>query len=103
MSSSLVQCVPQFSEGRDKNKVDALVEAMKCQGFICFDREMDSDHNRCVITLVGDRNRLPKPPFEAWLGCRIDRFEPPSGAHPRMERPTWCRLFPIEGVTLRMR
>ena len=51
---ALVECVPNFSEGRDKAKVDAIVEAMKMEGVYLLDREMDADHNRCVITLVGD-------------------------------------------------
>ena len=53
--NTLVECVPNFSEGRDKAKVDAIVEAMKIHGVFLLDREMDADHNRCVITLVGER------------------------------------------------
>src|SRR5579863_1778748 len=56
--STLVECVPNFSEGRDKAKVDAIVDAMKMQGVYLLDREMDSDHNRCVITLVGEREAI---------------------------------------------
>ncbi|MGA1988441.1 MAG: glutamate formiminotransferase, partial [Candidatus Sulfotelmatobacter sp.] len=44
--STLVECVPNFSEGRDKSKVDAIVDAMKIPGVYLLDREMDSDHNR---------------------------------------------------------
>ena len=46
MPSTLVECVPNFSEGRDKAKVDAIVDAMKIPGVYLLDREMDSDHNR---------------------------------------------------------
>ncbi len=53
---ALIECVPNFSEGRDKAKVDAIVEAMKVAGVNLLDREMDADHNRSVITLVGDRS-----------------------------------------------
>ena len=56
--STLVECVPNFSEGRDKAKVDAIVDAMKMPGVYLLDREMDSDHNRCVITLVGEREAI---------------------------------------------
>jgi len=56
--STLVECVPNFSEGRDKAKVDAIVEAMKISGVALLDREMDADHNRCVITLVGERDAI---------------------------------------------
>src|ERR1700680_4241168 len=51
----LIECVPNFSEGRDASKVDALVTAMcKVPGVYVLDREMDADHNRCVVTLAGD-------------------------------------------------
>src|SRR5215831_12786283 len=55
---ALVECVPNFSEGRDKAKIDAIVEAMKMDGVYLLDREMDADHNRCVITLVGEREPI---------------------------------------------
>ncbi|HUO61476.1 MAG TPA: hypothetical protein VMU24_12470, partial [Candidatus Acidoferrales bacterium] len=55
---ALIECVPNFSEGRDKAKVDAIVEAMKRDGVYLLDRESDADHNRSVITLVGDREPL---------------------------------------------
>jgi glutamate formiminotransferase len=58
MPSTLVECVPNFSEGRDAAKVDAIVEAMKIPGVYLLDREMDADHNRCVITLVGEREAI---------------------------------------------
>lgn len=56
--STLVECVPNFSEGRDTAKVDAIINAMKMPGVYLLDREMDSDHNRCVITLVGEREAI---------------------------------------------
>jgi len=56
--STLVECVPNFSEGRDKAVVDAIVDAMKIPGVSLLDREMDANHNRCVITIVGDREAI---------------------------------------------
>ena len=51
----LIECVPNFSEGRDPAKVDAIVHAMSSvSGVYVLDREMDADHNRCVITLAGE-------------------------------------------------
>ena len=51
----LIECVPNFSEGRDPAKVDAIVQAMSSvPGVYVLDREMDADHNRCVITLAGE-------------------------------------------------
>src|SRR5438105_4819740 len=56
--STLVECVPNFSEGRDPAIVDAIVKAMQVDGVYLLDREMDADHNRCVITLVGNRDAI---------------------------------------------
>ena len=51
----LIECVPNFSEGRDTAKVDTLVGVMSSvPGVYVLDREMDADHNRCVITLAGE-------------------------------------------------
>ena len=51
----LIESVPNFSEGRDKAKVDALIQAMSSvPGVYVLDHEMDADHNRCVITLAGE-------------------------------------------------
>ena len=61
--STLVECVPNFSEGRDKAKVDAIVDAMKVDGVYLLDRKMDADHNRCVITLVGEGRRFRRRRF----------------------------------------
>jgi len=43
---TLVECVPNFSEGRDVAKVEALIAAMKMDGVYLLDKEMDPDHNR---------------------------------------------------------
>jgi len=51
MSGQLVECVPNFSEGRDLAKIDAIVQAMLAVPEVALlDRESDGDHNRSVIT-----------------------------------------------------
>src|SRR5512147_2277481 len=99
--STLVECVPNFSEGRDASKVDAIVEAMKMDGVYLLDREMDADHNRCVITLVGDR----APIMEAVLrgigkAAELIDLTKHQGAHPRMGATDVVPFIPIEGVTI---
>jgi glutamate formiminotransferase len=50
----LVECVPNFSEGRDTAKIDAIIAAMReVPGVFLLDRESDADHNRSVATLAG--------------------------------------------------
>jgi glutamate formiminotransferase len=51
----IVECVPNFSEGRDVSKIEAIIAAMRSvSGVAILDRESDSDHNRCVVTLAGE-------------------------------------------------
>ena len=99
--STLVECVPNFSEGRDKAKVDAIVEAMKRDGVYLLDREMDADHNRCVITLVGEREAVQEA---AILGvgkaAELIDLNLHQGAHPRMGAADVVPFIPIDGVTI---
>ena len=99
--STLVECVPNFSEGRDKAKVDAIVEAMKIEGVYLLDREMDSDHNRCVITLVGDREAIQEAAIRGvGKAAELIDLNHHQGAHPRMGAADVVPFIPIEGVTL---
>src|SRR3954465_179279 len=99
--STLVECVPNFSEGRDKAKVDAIVEAMKVPGVYLLDREMDTDHNRCVITLVGDRESIGEAAIRGvGKAAELIDLTQHTGAHPRMGAADVVPFIPIEGVTL---
>lgn len=99
--STLVECVPNFSEGRDKSKVDAIVEAMKMDGVYLLDREMDSDHNRCVITLVGEREAIQEAAIRGvGKAAEILDLTNHTGAHPRLGAADVVPFIPIEGVTL---
>jgi glutamate formiminotransferase / formiminotetrahydrofolate cyclodeaminase len=99
--STLVECVPNFSEGRDKAKVDAIVAAMKMEGVYLLDREMDADHNRCVITLVGEREAIQEA---AILGvgkaAELIDLNIHQGAHPRMGAADVVPFIPIEGISI---
>ncbi|MBZ5530998.1 MAG: glutamate formimidoyltransferase [Acidobacteriia bacterium] len=99
--SSLVQCVPNFSEGRDKAVVDAIVDAMKVPGVYLLDREMDSDHNRCVITLVGDREAIAEAAIRGvGKAAELIDLTKHQGAHPRIGAADVIPFIPIEGVTI---
>src|SRR5215471_17796456 len=101
MSSTLVECVPNFSEGRDKAKVDALIEAMKMPGVFLLDREMDADHNRCVITLVGEREAIQEAAIRGvGKAAELIDLNQHQGAHPRMGASDVVPFIPIEGVTI---
>src|ERR1022692_4086847 len=101
MPSTLVECVPNFSEGRDKAKVDAIVEAMNVPGVFLLDREMDSDHNRCVITLVGEREAIQEAAIRGvGKAAELIDLTTHQGAHPRMGAADVVPFIPIDGVTL---
>jgi glutamate formiminotransferase/formiminotetrahydrofolate cyclodeaminase len=99
--STLVECVPNFSEGRDKAKVDAIVDAMKMDGVYLLDREMDSDHNRCVITLVGEREPIQEAAIRGvGKASELIDLTKHQGAHPRMGAADVVPFIPIDGVTI---
>ena len=101
MPNTLVECVPNFSEGRDPAKVDAIVEAMRIPGVYLLDREMDSDHNRCVITLVGDREAIQEAAIRGvGKAAELIDLTHHQGAHPRMGAADVIPFIPIDGVTL---
>src|SRR5712675_1758842 len=99
--STLVECVPNFSEGRDKAKVDAIVDAMKIPGVYLLDREMDSDHNRSVITLVGEREAIQEAAIRGvGKAAELIDLNVHTGAHPRMGAADVVPFIPIDGVTI---
>src|SRR6201987_3113963 len=99
--STLVECVPNFSEGRDKSKVDAIVDAMKINGVYLLDRDMDADHNRCVITLVGERETIQEAAIRGvGKAAELIDLQQHQGAHPRMGAADVVPFIPIDGVTI---
>lgn len=99
--STLVECVPNFSEGRDKAVVDAIVDAMKTPGVSLLDREMDADHNRCVITIVGAREAIAEAAVRGvGKASELIDLTKHQGAHPRIGASDVIPFIPIEGVTI---
>src|ERR1700726_1311785 len=98
---TLVECVPNFSEGRDKSKVDAIVDAMKVDGVFLLDREMDADHNRCVITLAGEREAIQEAAIRGvGRAAEVIDLNVHTGAHPRMGAADVVPFIPIEDGTI---
>jgi glutamate formiminotransferase len=99
--AALIECVPNFSEGRDKARVDAIVAAMKHDGVYLLDCEMDADHNRSVVTLVGEREPLLAAVL-AGIGKATELIDlnVQRGAHPRLGATDVVPFIPIEGATL---
>src|SRR5881409_361575 len=84
--AEIVECVPNFSEGRRKDVVDAIAEAIgSVAGVRVLDQEMDANHNRSVITFVGDRAGVAEAAFRGAQKAveRID-MNRHQGEHPRV-------------------
>jgi len=98
---SLVECVPNFSEGHDVAKVEAIIAAMKIDGVYLLDKEMDADHNRSVITLVGDRDAIAEAAIRGvGKAAELIDLTKHQGAHPRIGASDVIPFIPIEGVSL---
>ncbi len=100
--SELVECVPNFSEGRRKEVVDALAEAIaSVRGVRILDREMDVEHNRSVITFVGDRRGVAEAAFAgAQKAVELIDLNVHRGIHPRVGALDVLPFVPLAGVTM---
>jgi len=98
----IVQCVPNFSEGRDQKKIDRIVEPLQHQeGFKLISVEPDGDYNRTVVTLLGDPFKIIQAliPFVGKVLEEID-MNVQKGEHPRMGAVDVIPFIPIDGVTM---
>src|SRR6266581_4447503 len=102
MPRQLVECVPNFSEGRDAAKIDAIVQAiLGVPEVALLDRESDADHNRSVLTFVGPPAAVADAAFRAVArAVALIDLTRHQGAHPRIGAADVVPFIPIEGVTL---
>jgi glutamate formiminotransferase len=98
----LIECVPNFSEGRDLAKVDALVEAMSgVTGAWVLDRTSDADHNRSVITLAGKPEAVAEAAIRgAGKAAELIDMTRQTGVHPRIGATDVIPFVPLEGVSI---
>jgi glutamate formiminotransferase len=100
----MVECVPNFSEGRNVATLDALERAIgSVPGTTVLHRTSDVDHNRSVFTFAGDPVSVAESAFRAtWVARdRID-LRQHSGAHPRLGALDVLPFVPLEGSTLEL-
>jgi glutamate formiminotransferase / formiminotetrahydrofolate cyclodeaminase len=101
MARQLVECVPNFSEGRDAAKIDAIAQAILGAGeVVLLDRESDTDHNRSVLTFVGPPAAVAEAAFRGVAkAVELIDLTTHQGAHPRIGAADVVPFIPIEGVT----
>ena len=102
MMQTIIECVPNFSEGRDATKVDAIVEALLAGPDVyLLDKEMDADHHRSVITLVGTRESIGEAALRGiGRAAELIDLNAHHGAHPRLGATDVVPFIPIAGVTI---
>src|ERR1043165_3187928 len=102
MARQLIECVPNFSEGRDASKLDAIIQAiLGVPEVVMLDREPDADHKRSVLTFVGPPAAVADAAFRAVeKAVTLIDLTKHQGAHPRIGAADVVPFIPIEGVTL---
>ena len=97
----IVECVPNFSEGRRPEILDEIVGAMLLPGVKLLDREMDADHNRAVITLAGEPGAIEEAAFRGIAtAARLIDLDVHRGQHPRIGATDVVPFVPIAGVSM---
>ncbi|MBK7203031.1 glutamate formimidoyltransferase [Candidatus Amarolinea dominans] len=97
----LVECVPNFSEGRRPEIVQAIVEAMRGPGVSLLDVESDADHNRSVVTLVGEPEAILEAAYQGIAtAARLIDLEQHRGAHQRLGATDVVPFVPLRGMTM---
>lgn len=98
----VVECVPNFSEGRRKEVIDALADAIKSiEGVRLLDIEFDPDHNRSVFTFIGEPQSVKAAALKA-ADVAVERIDltKHKGAHPRMGAVDVVPFIPLHGTTV---
>ncbi len=102
MAEPLIECVPNFSEGRRREVVNEIVAAMAAvAGVHVLDVELDADHNRSVVTLVGPPEGVVEAAFRGVdTAARLIDLNQHQGAHPRIGAADVVPFVPIRAATL---
>ncbi|MFY9852391.1 MAG: glutamate formimidoyltransferase [Terracidiphilus sp.] len=101
MSESVVECVPNFSEGTDARRVEAIVAAMRVEGVHLLDWSMDADHNRSLVTLAGEPAAMVEAAVRG-VGKAVEliNLTRQQGVHPRIGAADVVPFVPISGIKL---
>ena len=98
----LVECVPNFSEGRDQNKIGDIVKQMSdVPGITVLDVDPGPDTNRTVVTIVGSPEAVGEAAFQGIKrASEVLDMSQHSGTHPRMGATDVCPFIPVSDVTI---
>lgn len=97
----IVECVPNFSEGLDASKVEAIVAAMRVEGVSLLDWSLDPDHNRSVVTLAGPAAQVVEAAVRGvGKAAELIDLTAQQGAHPRIGAADVVPFVPLSGSSL---
>jgi glutamate formiminotransferase / 5-formyltetrahydrofolate cyclo-ligase len=101
MNETVIECVPNFSEGCDRNKVRAIVDAMRVDGVSLLDWSLDGDHNRSVVTIAGPPAAVVEAAVRAaGRAAALIDLTAQRGVHPRIGATDVIPFVPISGISL---
>ncbi|MDE7343741.1 MAG: glutamate formimidoyltransferase, partial [Muribaculaceae bacterium] len=102
MKTRIIECVPNFSEGRDPEKIRKITDAITAvKGVKLLDVDPGEATNRTVVTFVGDPEAVVEAAFQGIRrAAELIDMRGHHGAHPRMGATDVCPLIPVAGVTL---
>ena len=97
----LVECVPNFSEGRDEQRINDIVNHISTiSGIIVLDVDSGKDTNRTVVTIIGEPESVAESAFQGIKrAAEILDMSQHTGTHPRMGATDVCPFIPISGVS----
>mgnify|MGYP001426834233 FL=1 len=99
--TKLIECVPNFSEGRDSEKINLIVDHINQIDLITvLDVDPGEDTNRTVVTLVGPPDAIAEAAFQGIkIASEVLDMSKHTGTHPRMGATDVCPFIPINGVS----
>lgn len=101
MNGPVVECVPNFSEGTDVKKVEAIVASMHVEGVHLLDWSMDADHNRSVVTIAGEPAAIVEAAVRGvGKAAELIDLTKQHGVHPRIGAADVVPFVPISGIKL---
>jgi glutamate formiminotransferase / 5-formyltetrahydrofolate cyclo-ligase len=101
MKDAVVECVPNFSEGRDARRVEAIVAAMHVEGVRLLDWSMSADHNRSVVTIAGEPGAVLESAVRgAGKAVELIDLTTQQGLHPRIGAADVIPFVPVSGIKL---
>jgi len=102
MAQRIIECIPNFSEGRHPEVIDAIETAIvEAPGILLLDRHIDADHNRSVVTFAGPPEAVAQAAFSSIeVAAELIDLDHHQGEHPRIGATDVVPFVPISGVTM---